>query len=783
MNRLVSFVIAALIAVTAFAAGQPGRTHAGSLTIFVKLDATGDNNGTSWDDAYSSLAVALNAAASGDVIYVATVPGFSYRPTTDANRAATFTLKDNVAIFGGFTGTEDFPGQRSSETPLTVLSGNVGSAFSATDNSYHVVTVPAGITATLDGFKIQDGRATGAAAADKSGAGIWIQGNAPDLTFGNLWIKGNVASQKGGGLYAQGTIGFGEDLEVEDNDATTGMGFMLENPNATFLNRVTFASNTGGAGTTGGGLAVSGAGNVQIRNATFTGNAAATGAAVDVSGTAVTSLTGVTVYNNTSTAGGAVATHGGSPDVLLATAIVSGNTPAQVSADASGVVDVNGAIIDGGCPANANCITTPLTSDPQLGPRASNGGRITTHAIPAESPAVDAGVSSPCPVDDARGIQRPIDGVTGQVGGDCDFGAFEFVPPPTIGFESVSANLNEDAGDALLTVTLDHTFPEEVAVQYAVTGGSASATDFDLPPGLVRLRPGEPSTTLTVPITDDTVDEPGETLEITLSSPTNATLGSAVATVTIGDNDAAPSVAFSAASSSVGEGGGTAKLTVALSGPSGKTVKVDYRAIGGTATSGDDYTLPPGTLTFTPGVTSRQVTVAIVNDKRPEAAETMGVAIEDPSNATLGTLKSHTLTINDNEAHPKCQGKAVTIYGTPGVDTITGTAGVDVIHSLGGNDVVNGAGGNDVICAGPGNDRVKGGPGADELIGSGGNDSLAGGGGNDLLKGGGGNDALKGEGGSDRFNGGRGDKDTCNGGSGKDTLLPKHGCETVKGIP
>ncbi|MFM8297772.1 hypothetical protein [Microcystis aeruginosa] len=69
--------------------------------IYVKSGATG--NGSAWNNAYGSLASALTAALAGDEIWVS---AGTYKPTTGTDRNATFTLKNNVGIYGGFAGTE-----------------------------------------------------------------------------------------------------------------------------------------------------------------------------------------------------------------------------------------------------------------------------------------------------------------------------------------------------------------------------------------------------------------------------------------------------------------------------------------------------------------------------------------------------------------------------------------------------------------------------------------------------------------------------------------------------
>jgi hypothetical protein len=82
-----------------------------------------------------------------------------------------------------------------------------------------------------------------------------------------------------------------------------------------------------------------------------------------------------------------------------------------------------------------------------------------------------------------------------------------------------------------------------------------------------------------------------------------------------------------------------------LSGASAYTATVDYATAGGTATAGSDYTTASGILSFAPGVTSRTFAVPITNDAITEGDETVGLALSDPDNATLGSPDTAVLTI------------------------------------------------------------------------------------------------------------------------------------------
>src|SRR5207249_1879458 len=128
--------------------------------------------------------------------------------------------------------------------------------------------------------------------------------------------------------------------------------------------------------------------------------------------------------------------------------------------------------------------------------------------------------------------------------------------------------------------------------------------------------PGETSKDISPAVINDTMDEADETIVVTLSSPTNAVVGTNAAhTYTIQDDDAAPPVQFASSGSNGLESVTPASMPVSLSAASGLSVTVNYAVTGGTATGGGvDYTLASGTLTFNPGETSKSISAAIVND-------------------------------------------------------------------------------------------------------------------------------------------------------------------------
>jgi hypothetical protein len=103
----------------------------------------------------------------------------------------------------------------------------------------------------------------------------------------------------------------------------------------------------------------------------------------------------------------------------------------------------------------------------------------------------------------------------------------------------------------------------------------------------------------------------------------------------------------------VSEAVGSTTITVQISSTPAQPVIVPF-TVGGTATSGADYTITPASsLTFAVGTPLAQtLTVTVVNGPTGEPNETVVVTLGAPTNATLASPSTHTITITDNNFHP-----------------------------------------------------------------------------------------------------------------------------------
>jgi len=229
--------------------------------------------------------------------------------------------------------------------------------------------------------------------------------------------------------------------------------------------------------------------------------------------------------------------------------------------------------------------------------------------------------------------------------------------------------VDEDAGAASFTVSLDAASGQAVTVDFATADASATAgDDYTANSGMLTFVAGDVSETITVAITDDGLDEAAESFTVDLSNAVNATISDASANGSITDDDAAPSIVI--ADATVGEGAGAASFTVSLDAASGQTITVDFATTDATAVAGSDYTATSGTLTFIPGDVSETVIVTITDDALDEVSEGFTVDLSSPVNASLGDAAGAG-TITDNDSAPSLFIDDVTVAEDAGTATFT----------------------------------------------------------------------------------------------------------------
>ena len=229
-------------------------------------------------------------------------------------------------------------------------------------------------------------------------------------------------------------------------------------------------------------------------------------------------------------------------------------------------------------------------------------------------------------------------------------------PAPQISIAS-TASVSESEASVTLNVTRSGATATTVSVNYATANGTATAgSDYTATSGTLTWLPSDPDVkTVTVPIANDSAYEGNEAFNVTLSNPTGgATLGTDTSTVTIADDDAAPSIALTSTVAAIGEGVAAINVNVTRTGESLLIHQIDYATVDGTAFAGSDYTATLGTLTWLPGSPdTKTISIPIANDALYEPTEAFAVVLSNPTGgATLGS-NAETINIADDDPAPQ----------------------------------------------------------------------------------------------------------------------------------
>ncbi len=214
-------------------------------------------------------------------------------------------------------------------------------------------------------------------------------------------------------------------------------------------------------------------------------------------------------------------------------------------------------------------------------------------------------------------------------------------------------------------VTLSEPATQQITVHYTVVGGSATGgtqagtgADYKIKSGTLTFKPSAStlltpiSKTIAISVYGDTTAEGDETISVILDTPTGGSyiIGpgtgtgacastAGCATGTILNDDVAGGFTLGVGDGSIfsaRSGKQNLKLPITLSGKATTTVTVDYVVLDGSATwsmksteGGDFGGKTSGTLTFSPGQTSKLISSPVYADATPEADQSYTVLLSN----------------------------------------------------------------------------------------------------------------------------------------------------------
>ncbi len=221
----------------------------------------------------------------------------------------------------------------------------------------------------------------------------------------------------------------------------------------------------------------------------------------------------------------------------------------------------------------------------------------------------------------------------------------------SVGFSTSSIVKQENAGAFTVDVTRTGTASTAFSVEYGVLAGTAlgNGVDYLCPAGRLDFASGEMVKSIPITIIDDNIAEDLETLTLTLRNATGAAItGTATQyTCLIVDNE--PRVTITASDAVAYEGTKTAQFTVRRYGRTAGALVVPI-TVGGTASSGVDFTALPASVTIPDAAATATLTLTSLADGAVEAVETVVVSLAASSNSLPAAQASATVFIGDAQS-------------------------------------------------------------------------------------------------------------------------------------
>jgi Calx-beta domain len=191
-------------------------------------------------------------------------------------------------------------------------------------------------------------------------------------------------------------------------------------------------------------------------------------------------------------------------------------------------------------------------------------------------------------------------------------------------------SVNESAGTVTVTVSLSATSTNVITVAYATSNGTATAgADYTAANGTLTFAAGQLTQTFTIPISEDLLVESIETINVTLTDPTNASILDGAGVVSIIDNDSNTPASNAGADATICAGSTFTTSGVASNGT------ISWSS-SGTGTFANGTT---ATATYTPSaadITAGTVTLTMTVTGTGSATDAMTLTITPQ--ATSGTL-------------------------------------------------------------------------------------------------------------------------------------------------
>ncbi len=209
--------------------------------------------------------------------------------------------------------------------------------------------------------------------------------------------------------------------------------------------------------------------------------------------------------------------------------------------------------------------------------------------------------------------------------------------------------LDESGEEARVTAQLTATTSQTVTVKLGFSGTASRPSDYSISGTSITISPGKLTGSMIVRAVDNATYEQDETVTVSISSVTNGCeQGQQAVTITIDDNDVAPTVTLLATNNPIAENGGTTRVVAQLSNTSAVPVNLSLNFTG-TATNGIDYSRSAASICIPANSLTGSITIVGRDDTLIEGTEQIVVSLGSCQDGIIGAAASVSINILDDD--------------------------------------------------------------------------------------------------------------------------------------
>ncbi len=218
----------------------------------------------------------------------------------------------------------------------------------------------------------------------------------------------------------------------------------------------------------------------------------------------------------------------------------------------------------------------------------------------------------------------------------------------TVNLSTSNTSITENAGEAVITATLDNVIADDVSVGISLSGSAVEGTDYTVSEKTILIPSGSTSASIILTAVNNTIIEGDKTVTVSIDTITGANTSTTTSIDIIIIEDDNATVSLSSNTTVINENAGEVIITALIDNILTQDVSVTL-GTSGTAINGTDYQLTSQTVIIPAGSNSANITLTATDDIAVEGDENIIILVSNIEGASTSTTNILDITLLDDD--------------------------------------------------------------------------------------------------------------------------------------